>query len=92
SNCMPICPIEAQYTGETAIRKAEAAKARLLPNAVVYRIEHDENAQIVAVHYKDPNGTSHRVTGKIFVLASNAIETPKLMLISKSDKFANGIG
>ncbi|MGF6569180.1 Choline dehydrogenase [Paraburkholderia fungorum] len=92
SNCMPICPIEAQYTGETAIRKAEAAKARLLANAVVYRIEHDANAQIVAVHYKDPDGTTHRVTGKIFVLAANAIETPKLMLISKSDKFANGIG
>lgn len=92
SNCMPICPIEAQYTGETALRKAEAAKARLLTNAVVYRVEHDDSGKIVAVHYKQPDGSSHRVTGKLFVLAANAIETPKLMLISKSDKFRNGIG
>ncbi|EKT58157.1 GMC family oxidoreductase [Providencia burhodogranariea] len=92
SNCMPICPIEAQYTGETALRKAEAAGARLKTEAVVYQIEHDETGKISAVHYKDPNGNSSRVTGKIFVLAANAIETPKLMLISKSEKFKNGIG
>ena len=92
SNCMPICPIEAQYTGETALRKAEAAQARLLTNAVVYRVEHDDQARITAVHYYDPNGTSHRVTGKLFVLAANAIETPKLMLNSKSTRFPDGIG
>jgi len=92
SNCMPICPIEAQYTGETALRKAEAAGARLITEAVVYQIEHDDSGKITAVHYKDPNGKTYRVTGKIFVLAANAIETPKLMMISKSDKFKNGIG
>ena len=92
SNCMPICPIEAQYTGETALRKAEQAGAKLIVQAVVYRIEHDDNGDIVAVHYKDPSGASHRVSGKIFVLAANAIETPKLMLISKSSKYPNGIG
>ena len=92
SNCMPICPIEAQYTGETALRKAEAAKARLITEAVVYKVEHDDKANIVAVHYYDPKGSTHRVTGKIFVLAANAIETPKLMLNSVSDRFPNGIG
>lgn len=92
SNCMPICPIEAQYTGETGLRKALTAGARLQTEAVVYLIEHDASGKIVAVHYKDPDGQSHRVTGKIFVLAANAIETPKLMLISTSDKFKNGIG
>lgn len=92
SNCMPICPIEAQYTGETALRKAEAAGATVQTDAVVYAVEHDEKDRIVAVHYKDPNGDTHRVTGKIFVLAANAIETPKLMMISRSDRFPDGIG
>ncbi|MDI7047764.1 choline dehydrogenase, partial [Escherichia coli] len=32
------------------------------------------------------------VTGKLFVLAANGIETPKLMLMSTSDKFPHGIG
>ncbi len=92
SNCMPICPIEAQYTGETAVRKAERAGSLLVPDAVVYKIEHDAKGNITSVLYKDPNGESFRVTGKIFVLAANAIETPKLMLISRSDKYPNGIG
>ncbi len=92
SNCMPICPIEAQYDGGTALEKAERAGAKLIVDAVVYRIEHDDQNRIVAVHYYNPDKTSHRVTGKHFVLAANAIETPKLMLISKSDKNPNGIG
>jgi len=92
SNCMPICPIEAQYDGGTALRRAEAAGAKLIVNAVVYRIEHDDANRIVAVHYYNPDKTSVRVTGKHFVLAANAIETPKLMLISKSEKNPNGIG
>lgn len=90
--CMPICPIDAQYHGGIAIQKAEAAGAKLLVNAVVYRIEHDANDTIVAIHYLTPEGASFRVTGKIFVLAANAVEIPRLMLMSTSDRHPNGIG
>lgn len=91
NNCQPICPIDAQYTGGIAVSAAEKAGARVLPNAVVYRIEHDARSKIVAVHYFDPQKNSHRVTGKIFVLAANGIESPKLLLMSASDKYPQGL-
>jgi choline dehydrogenase-like flavoprotein len=92
NNCMPICPIGAMYNGVTHAEKAEKAGAKLMDQAVVYRIEADDRGLITAVHYKDPNGQSTRVTGKLFVLANNGIEIPKLMLISTSDKYPHGIG
>ncbi len=92
NNCMPICPIAAMYNGIVHVDKAEQAGAQVVPQAVVYRIEADDKGLISAVHYKDPSGGSTRVTGKLFVLAANGIETPKLMLMSTSDKFRRGIG
>lgn len=92
NNCMPICPIGAQYAGAVHALKAEQAGARLIADAVVYRIEHDDSGAIAAVHYKDPAGASTRVTGKTFVLAANGIEIPKLMLMSTSEKYPRGIG
>jgi choline dehydrogenase-like flavoprotein len=91
NNCMPICPIDAQYHGGLSADAAEAAGARLVENAVVYRIEHDASGKIVAVHYYDPDKGSHRVTGKTFILAANGIESPKLLLLSASDKFKDGL-
>jgi choline dehydrogenase-like flavoprotein len=91
NSCQPICPIDAQYHGGLSADAAEAAGAKLIPNAVVYRIEHDAQGRITAVHYYDPDKGSHRVTGKTFILAANGIESPKLLLISTSDKYPNGL-
>jgi len=91
NNCMPICPIDAQYHGGLAADAAEAAGAKLVPNAVVYRIEHDAAGKIVAVHYYDENKVSQRVTGKTFILAANGVESPRLLLLSASDKYPKGL-
>ncbi|HEX7685546.1 MAG TPA: GMC family oxidoreductase [Trinickia sp.] len=92
NNCMPICPIAAMYNGVMHAEKAEKAGAKLIAQAVVYRIEADDKGLVSAVHYKDPSGRTTRVTGKLFVLAANGIETPKLMLMSTSEKFPHGVG
>jgi choline dehydrogenase-like flavoprotein len=91
NSCQPICPIDAQYHGGLAIQSAVDAGAKLQHNAVVYRIEHDDKGLIVAVHYYDPDKQTHRVTGKTFILAANGIESPKLLLLSASDKYPNGL-
>lgn len=92
NNCMPICPIAAQYSGEVHAVKAKRAGARLLAESVVYRIEADDRGRIQAVHFMQPDGNSTRVIGKQFVLAANGIEIPKLMLMSTSERYPNGIG
>ena len=43
------------------------------------------------MHYLGRNGASHRVTGKIFVIAANGIETPRLLLNSPDHRFKAGI-
>lgn len=91
NSCQPICPINAQYLGINAVEAAEAAGAKVVPNAVVYRIEPDAKGRIAAVHYYEPDKTSHRVTGKEFILAANGVESPKLLLLSATDKYPHGI-
>ena len=91
NNCMPICPIDAQYTGGIAAESAEKSGAKIYPNSVVYKLEHDEKGNIVAANYYDPDKRSYRVTGKIFILAANAIEIPKLLFLSASEKYRNGL-
>ncbi|KAF0813370.1 Fructose dehydrogenase large subunit [Andreprevotia sp. IGB-42] len=90
NNCMPICPIGAMYGGIVHVEKAERAGARVLANAVVYKVELDAKDHVAAVHYKDPAGVSHRVSGRQFVLAANGIEIPKLLLMS-TDKYSAGV-
>ncbi|CAB3810011.1 Fructose dehydrogenase large subunit [Paraburkholderia ultramafica] len=92
NNCFPVCPIAAKYDAASALPKIEAKGGRILANAVVYRIETDaKNSAVQAVHYFDPDKASHRVTGKIFVIACNSIETPKLLLLSGDERNPNGV-
>lgn len=91
NSCQPICPVNAQYLGINAVEAAEAAGARVLANAVVYRLEHDVKGRIVAAHYYSPDKTSHRVTARTFIVAANGIESPKLLLLSASGKYPNGL-
>jgi len=91
NNCFPVCPIAAKYDAATALPKIEATGGKILANAVVYRIETGEKNSVQAVHFFDPDKRSHRVTGKIFVIACNGIETPKLLLLSKDERNPNGV-
>ena len=91
NNCMPICPIGALYHAATHVDKAVRAGATLIAQAVAYRIEANDRGEIAAIHCKDPNGVSTRVTGRRFVIAANGIETPKLLLMSASERFPMGI-
>jgi fructose 5-dehydrogenase large subunit len=91
NNCFPVCPIAAKYDAATALPKIEAKGGKILTNAVVYRIETAEKNAIEAVHYFDQEKGTHRVTGKIFVIACNGIETPKLLLLTKDGRNPNGI-
>jgi len=91
NNCNPVCPIGAKYDGSMHIDAAEKAGAKLIASAVVYKIEVGSDKKISAVHYKHPDGSDHRLTARYFVLAAHAIESPKLLLMSTSADFPNGV-
>ncbi|MGF6573774.1 choline dehydrogenase-like flavoprotein [Paraburkholderia sp. GAS333] len=91
NNCNPVCPIGAKYDGSMHIDDAEKHGAKVLESAVVYHIEVGADKKISAILYKQPDGTSHRLTARYFVLAAHAIESPKLLLMSTSADYPNGV-
>jgi len=92
NNCMPICPIGAQYSGNIAVERAQANGAQVITEAVAHFIERGSDGQIEAVRYLKPDGSEWRVRARMFVLAANGIETPRLMLLSAQDGAPDGIG
>lgn len=92
NNCMPICPIGAQYSGDIHAAKAEAAGARLIENAVAHAVLCDDDGRrVTGVRYKTPDGESHDIGAGTVVLAANGIETPKLMLLSATERLPRGL-
>jgi choline dehydrogenase-like flavoprotein len=80
-SCIPICPIQAKYDATVHVALAQKAGATLLDRAVADKVTVAPGA--VTVGYLRPDRSRGSVTGKTLVLAAHAIETPKLMLLSK---------
>lgn len=92
STCTPVCPSGAKYSGDVHIQKAESEGARVIDRAPAQSIEHDDDGtSVVAVEYATPSGEVHRQTAQQFVIACGGIETPRLLLLSESDEYPNGL-
>ena len=92
STCSPVCPSGARYSGTVHIHKAQADGAVVIDRAPVQRLEHDESGSTVeAAVYLTPDGDEHRQTADQFVLASGGIEIPRLLLLSASDQYPEGL-
>lgn len=90
--CSPVCPIGAKYSGDSHVRQAEAAGARVIDRAPVQRVEHDSDGETVkAVVYATPDGETYRQTARQFVIACGGVETPRLLLLSRSEHYPDGI-
>lgn len=91
ANCMPICPIGAQYSGNVAVEKAQAAGAQLVTGAVVHRLEVGPEGKITAARYLTPSREEIRVEADRFVLAAGGIEGPKILLMSTQENAPDGV-
>jgi choline dehydrogenase-like flavoprotein len=54
-------------------------------------IEHDAEGKACAVVYVDAEGHAHRQAAAVVVLAGNCVESPRLLLNSKSGAFPDGL-
>ncbi|MGQ0740042.1 MAG: GMC family oxidoreductase [Bacteroidota bacterium] len=99
-NCIPVCPSGAKYEAYYTLKKAIQAGAEVIDKAVVTKLETDKNGKLISrVIYKqwEISGDSKKVEEKtaeasIVVLAANAIETPKLLLMSKIANSSDQVG
>jgi choline dehydrogenase-like flavoprotein len=91
NTCWPLCPIGAQYNGIVHVDKARSLGVELRAQSLVTRLEADNEHRIVAVSYRRPDGSYGRATARIFVLAANGMETPKILLASASEAEPEGL-
>ena len=79
-----ICPIGAQYSADWHVAKAEeTGRCTLLADTVVRRLEADPAGSIRTVHATARDGTQHEVRAPTVVLAAHAIESARLLLLSR---------
>jgi len=89
--CVPFCPTRARYEASVHIDKARAAGAKLISKAMVYRLEAGADNRISRVTYRTWDRTDHSVSGRIVVLAANAVENPKILLLSRDQQHPSGL-
>jgi choline dehydrogenase-like flavoprotein len=90
--CKPVCPSGAKYTAERHVAAAEEAGARVIDRAPVQRLEHDDAGETVETAvYATPDGETHEQSARRFVVAAGGVETPRLLLLSKSEQYPDGL-
>ena len=91
--CFQGCKSGAKWsTLYTEIPAAEATgNLDLRTESHVARIEHDAKGKVTGVVYFDKDGKEHRQKARIVCVAGNSIETPRLLLLSASNMFKDGL-
>jgi len=98
TNCIPICPIQAKYDPSVTLAEAlRTGNVDVSYKTVASKVHVDGNGRVSGIdfiRYDKDNGDAierGRLTAKLYILAGNAIETPRLLLMSKSEQTPNGV-
>jgi choline dehydrogenase-like flavoprotein len=76
----------------TEIPRAEATgNLDLRIESMATRIEHGPDGRVTGVVYRDSQGKEQRQKARIVCVACNAVETARLLLLSESSKFPQGL-
>ncbi|MEQ8230825.1 MAG: GMC family oxidoreductase [Gammaproteobacteria bacterium] len=91
--CAAGCIIGAKWSPYHAELPRAAATGRfeLRESAMAIRLEHDARDRVTGVIYLDAEGREQRQRARAVCLAANAIETPRLLLMSGSARFPHGL-
>ena len=90
--CQFVCPSGGKYSADIHVRKAEQQGATVIDEAPVQRLNHGPaGEEITEAVYKTPDGETHRQTADTFVAAAGAYETPRLLFLSESAEYPDGL-
>ncbi|MBJ6988347.1 GMC family oxidoreductase [Devosia sp. MC521] len=91
ASCIPVCPVQAKYDATVHVQKAVTKGATVHPATTATSVETDADGNVVAVHFMLRDGTTGKATGRLYVIAAHAMETPRLLLNSVSAHTPNGV-
>lgn len=66
-------------------------KCHILAHAKVNRLLSDNKGKVIAAEYRDKHQQQQKISAKIFVVACQAIETSRLLLLSTGPKYPDGL-
>ena len=69
----------------------ETGNVNVLMNSTVLRLETDHSQKISGVIYAGHDRIEHRLSAPIVIIAAGAVETPRLLLLSASRDFPDGL-
>jgi gluconate 2-dehydrogenase alpha chain len=64
---------------------------KLVTGAMCYRVNSDNSGRATGVSYYGPDGSDNTIEAEIVILASFIYDNTRLLLLSKSEKFPNGL-
>lgn len=91
NSCTPICPSGAQYNAHVHINKAKKKGALVLHSTTAFSFDTDQNKNIINVQCKGSDNSTIIIRAKKYIVACNAIESPRLLLMSALDRFPQGV-
>lgn len=87
------CNSDAKSSSRVALINAaiKTGNCTILPNSKVYHLETNGDGTIVKANYYDKEDQKQHVEARVFVVAAQAVETSRLLLMSKNPEFPNGL-
>lgn len=87
------CGTDAKGSSRAALlnKALKTGNLTIIAYAKVYHLETDGKGKITKAHYYDQDTKKQEVEATIFVVAAQAIETSRLLLLSKNKEFPNGL-
>ena len=87
------CEVGAKSTAlSTVVRMAEkTGRCEIRPNSYAHTIEVDSKGRATGVVYFDAKKNAHLQKAKAVIVSANGAETPRLLLLSASNQFPNGL-
>jgi choline dehydrogenase-like flavoprotein len=87
------CSSDAKGSSRVALLHQAVATGNcdIFTYAKVFHLKTNGRRKVVNAYYQSPDKTVHSVEADIFVVAAQAIETSRLLLLSKNKEFENGL-
>ena len=90
ASCIPICPVGAKYDAAVHVAKAERLGAALHARATATLVETDARNRVAGIRFQRPDLSAGVARGRLYVIAAHALETPRLLLHSRSERNPGG--